>query len=239
METKTHTFNPHVSVDCVILGYDGTALNVLLIRQKEAGTDEFSTSSHKLPGSLIYNDEDIEEAARRVLRELTGLSHVKMRQFHAFGDVGRVDNPGDRVWIRHFHRLPQEEARIVTIGYLSLVRINRSLRQPESGYEPCWRPVSDLPQLAFDHAAIVRSALEAVRDQSLLQPSILFDLLPRKFTASQLFGAYCALTGKQTDFRNFHKKMLTMPYVMPLNEYEQGVSHRAARYFRFNRKMTS
>jgi len=239
METKTRPFNPHVSVDCVILGYDGTALNVLLIRQREAGTDEFSTSSHKLPGSLIYEDEDIDEAARRVLRELTGLVHVTMRQFHAFGDVHRVDNPGDRVWIRHFHRLPQEEARIVTIGYLSLVRINRSLRRPESGYEPCWKPVSALPQMAFDHAAIVRTALESVRDQSLLQPSILFDLLPRKFTASQLFGAYCALTGKQTDFRNFHKKMLAMPYITPLDEYEEGVSHRAARYFRFNRKLTS
>lgn len=233
---KPHTYNPHVSVDCVIFGYDGAALKVLLIRQREAGTEDNSTSQYKLPGSLIFQDEDIDAAAQRVLNELTGLVQVKMRQFRAFGQVHRVDNPADRKWIRHFHRLPEEVARIVSVGYLSLVRINRAFRELSSGYEPCWMPVDKLPKLAFDHEEIVRAAQESVRDRVLLQPSLMFDLLPRKFTAAQLFSVYVSLTGKGVDLRNFHRKMQSMPYVVPLDEYEQGVSHRAARFYRFDRK---
>ena len=97
--------NPYVSVDCVLLGFDGTQLNVLIVRQKESGNDDNSTNNYKLPGSLIYMDENLDEAAKRVLKQLTGLVQIRMEQFHAFGDVKRLANPNDTVWLERFHHL--------------------------------------------------------------------------------------------------------------------------------------
>jgi len=229
--------NPYVSVDCVVLGFDGRQLNVLLVRQREEGTDENSTGYYKLPGSLIYMHETLDEAAQRVLRQLTGLSQVNLYQFYAFGALNRLDNQRDRVWLEHFHRLEKSLERIVSVGYFSLIRINRTMLQLDKGYEACWMPLSDLPQLAFDHNDIISKAMEKIAGVVEAMPEIVFSLLPRKFTASQLFYAYSATTGKTMDIRNFHKKLHTMPFVVPLEEKQKDVNHRAARLYRFDRRL--
>ena len=216
--------NPYVSVDCVLLGFDGTQLNVLIVRQKESGNDDNSTNNYKLPGSLIYMDENLDEAAKRVLKQLTGLVQIRMEQFHAFGDVKRLANPE--------HHLE----RIVTIAYLSLLRIDRKRENLQKDYDAQWTPISELPQLAFDHNEIVNTAVKTVEQITSTNPARIFDLLPRKFTAAQLHAVYQSVTGKAVDFRNFHKKMQSMPYVVQLEEKEQGVNHRAAHYFKFDRK---
>lgn len=102
------------------LGFDGTQLNVLIVRQKESGNDDNSTNNYKLPGSLIYMDENLDEAAKRVLKQLTGLVQIRMVQFRAFGDARRLANPNDKVWLERFHHLEHHLERIVTIAYLSL-----------------------------------------------------------------------------------------------------------------------
>lgn len=226
--------NPYVSVDCVLLGFDGQQLNVLIIRQSgENGTD--STGSYKLPGSLINMDEDLDEAAARVLKKLTGLSQVKMRQFRAFGGADRLANPNDMVWLERFHRLEHHLERIVTIAYLSLIRIDRKRVILDSGYEAQWMPVTQLPHLAFDHSEIVAEAVKAVEGMAKLDVTILFDLLPRKFTATQLRLVIENVAGISIDIKNFHKKLATMPYVVPLEEKQKNVSHRAGRYFKFKK----
>ena len=228
--------NPYVSVDCVLLGFDGTQLNVLVVRQKEGGHDDNSTNNYKLPGSLIYMDENLDEAAKRVLKQLTGLVQIRMGQFRAFGDARRLANPNDKVWLERFHHLEHHLERIVTIAYLSLLRIDRKRENLQKDYDAQWTPISEIPQLAFDHNEIVDEAIKTVQRITSTNPTQIFDLLPRKFTAAQLHTVYQAVTGKTIDFRNFHKKIQSMPYVVQLEEKEQGVNHRAAHYFKFDRK---
>lgn len=224
--------NPYVSVDCVLLGFDGEQLNVLLVRQSgEDGAD--STGAYKLPGSLINMDEDLDDAAQRVLRQLTGLTQVKMTQFRAFGGANRLADAGDTVWLQRFHKLEKQLERIVTIAYLALLRIDRRMEKLQGGYEAQWMPVGSLPRLAFDHEEIVRTAVLEVERLARLTPTILFDLLPRKFTAAQLRLVMEHVAGLKCDVKNFHKKLAQMPYVVPLDEKEEGVSHRAARYYKF------
>lgn len=223
--------NPYVSVDCVLLGFDGERLNVLVVRQtnREGNVD---TGCYKLPGSLIYMDEGLDEAAQRVLKQLTGLVQVKMFQFKAFGGVDRLADSKDSVWLERFHNLDHHLERIVTIAYLSLLRIDRKMTL-DDGFEAHWIPVNDIPRLAFDHNEIVSEAVTSVRRMTTLDPTMLFGLLPRKFTAAQLRVVMENVAGISIDIKNFHKKLATMPYVVPLDEKEEGVKHRAARYFKF------
>lgn len=230
--------NPYVSVDCVLLGFDGEQLNVLLVRQSSEGGED-STGAYKLPGSLINMDEDLDDAARRVLKQLTGLSQIRMRQFRAFGGANRLANAGDAVWLQRFHKLDKQLERIVTIAYLSLLRIDRKMERLQGGYEAQWTPVNQLPHLAFDHEDIVHTAVDEVKRMARLSPTVLFDLLPRKFTAAQLRLVMENVAGAKPDIKNFHKKLAQMPYVVPLDEKEQGVNHRAARYYKFKNVKTS
>lgn len=229
--------NLHVSVDCVLIGFDGTRFRVLLVKQVFQ-PDHPGLNDMKLPGSLIYEDEDLDVAAKRVLKELTGLKNVKMKQFKAYGSRDRIRNPKDMAWLEFFHQLDDNQIeRIVTIGYLSLVKIDRKYEKLSSKYDACWVPVDEVKFLAFDHLQIMRDALTIIRHYIEMTPSVLFNLLPRKFTATQLRSLYQLIYNKEFDVRNFHKKMMQMPYVIPLDEKESGVSHRAARYYRFDKTM--
>ncbi|MBO4672893.1 MAG: NUDIX hydrolase [Bacteroidaceae bacterium] len=229
------TVNPYVSVDCVLLGFDGEQLNVLIVRQ--TGKDgEDGNGIQKLPGSLINLDENLDEAAQRVLTQMTGLVQVNMIQFKAFGGTDRLKNPADGVWLERFHNVDDNHIeRIVTIAYMSLLRIDRRMEKMEGGYAAQWIPIGELPRLAFDHNDIVQEAVESVKQKSTLDPTLLFDLLPRKFTATQLRVLMETVQGVSIDIKNFHKKLAQMPYVVPLEEKQDGVNHRAARYYKFKR----
>ena len=237
MEKQTEIIDVHISVDCVVIGFDGEQFRVLLVRQVGKQTDgEFN--DWKLPGSPIYIDEDLDDAAKRVLTELTGLKNIRMNQFKAYGSKERTADPRDVMWLEHFHLIEEGRVgRIVTVAYLSLLKIDRHNKQLTTTYDACWIPVSKVGPLAFDHNQILKDALEVVRHYVENSPSVMFDLLPRKFTASQLRVLYQLIYNKEFDVRNFHKKIALMPYVVPLEEKEQGVAHRAARYYRFDRKI--
>ena len=235
-DTTDRMVNPHVSVDCVVIGFDGEQLCTLIIRQRGVVHEE-GMNNYKLPGSLIYEDEDLDGAARRVLTELTGLKSVKMVQFRAFGSKNRTRNPKDMRWLKRFYSLNEKIDRIVTVAYLALLKIDRKCVQLSHQYEACWRPVKEIRELAFDHKQIVDEALVYIRQYAESTPSSLFTLLPRKFTATQLRTLYEVIYDRDIDARNFHKKIAQMDYVVPLEEREQGVAHRAARYYRFDRAL--
>ena len=221
-------------MDCVVIGFDGEQLKVLLI--KRAGEENGEVfHDMKLPGSLIYMDEDLDGAARRVLLELTGLKNVHLTQFKAFGSKDRTKDPKDVHWLEHAMRMKVE--RIVTVAYLSLVKIDRALNRGLEEHQAEWVALPDIKALAFDHNLIIREAMTFIRQYVDANPSALFDLLPRKFTALQLRRLYELVYGKPMDVRNFHKKIALMGYVTPLDEKEQGVAHRAARYYRFDKKI--
>lgn len=232
--TKQPLANNHISVDCVVIGFDGEQLNVLLVNQVGEVDGEIY-HNRKLPGSLIYMDEDLDEAARRVLQELTGMKQVKLMQFKAFGSKNRTKNPQDLRWLERATQARVE--RIVTIAYLALVKIERTLDKHLDASQAGWVALQAVGQLAFDHNQITQEALCAIRQLVDSNPAMLFDLLPRKFTASQLRTLHELLYNQRVDVRNFHKKIALMEYVVPLEEHQQGVAHRAARYYKFDRKI--
>ena len=222
----------HLSVDCTVLGFDGKRLEVLLIRRTgvEAGKPFHDM---KLPGSLIHEDEELDDAARRVLAELTGLKNISLKQFRAFGSMDRTRDTKDVHWLEHAQKAHVK--RIVTVAYIALVKIGRPLVRDMEGKEALWVPVEAVPPLAFDHNEIVREALAYQRSQAALDPSPLYDLLPRKFTVSRLRSLYEAVFGIRLNPANFYKKVSQLSYLTPLDEFEKGVSHRAARLWRFDR----
>lgn len=226
--------NNHISVDCVVIGFDGEQIRVLLIKRMREEEGEIFHDM-KLPGSLIYMDEDLDEAAARVLNELTGLKNVNLVQFKAFGSKDRTKNPKDVHWLERAQLAKVE--RIVTVAYLSLVKIDRTLNRNLDSFQACWVALSDIKSLAFDHNLIICEAVSYIRQYVEANPAALFDLLPRKFTAAQFRILYELIYGKSIDVRNFHKKISQLEYVVPLEEKEQGVAHRAARYYRFDKKI--
>ena len=156
-------------------------------------------------------------------------------QFKAFGSKDRTKDPKDVHWLER--AMQSKVERIVTIAYLSLVKIDRALNRGLEVYQACWVALEDIGDLAFDHNLIIKEALGYIRQYTDANPAALFDLLPRKFTASQFRTLYELVYGKAVDVRNFHKKIAMMDYVIPLEEKQQGVAHRAARFYRFDKKI--
>ena len=229
-ENTNMNFDPHVSVDCVVLGFDGESLKVLLSRQGDEAPDN-QYNSLKLPGRLLYADEDLDDAANDILNQLTGSRNHYVRQFRAFGSPNRTNNPKDVLWLEN--AIKQKIGRIVTIAYISLVRINNRTHRTFAGHDAAWYKVSELPELAFDHSYIISEVLKELESMSIHQPHALFELLPAKFTALQLRRVHEQIIGHELDVRNFSKLILSKPYIVPLDEWEQNVSHRAARYYKF------
>jgi len=224
---------PHVSVDCVVIGFDGSQLNVLLLKRTGKEGEVFFNDL-KLPGSLIYSDEDLDMAAQRVLGELFDSNQIFFKQFRTFGSPDRTSNPRDKHWLEN--AVKQKIGRIITVSYLSLIRIDDKLRFRSDNLEAMWLPVKKIENLAFDHKMIIDEALAEICRYVSFDPSLVFNLLPRKFTALQMRVLFEEMFGETMDVRNFHKKMSRMKYVVPLEEFEKDVSHRAARYYKFDRK---
>ena len=230
MDQDALNFDPHVSVDCVILGFDGESLQVLLSRRGNEVPEE-QYNNLKLPGRLLHTDEDLDEAALDIITSVTGKHHPLVKQFRAYGSPSRTSNPKDVLWLEN--AIKQKIGRIVTISYLSLMRINSRTTRRNDNDAQLWYPVQDLPLLAFDHNQIIQDTLNELYRMSSQQPQVLFEMMPAKFTAAQLRRLHEQVSGKTLDVRNFAKLVMNKPYIIPLNEWEQNVSHRAARFYRF------
>jgi len=220
----------YVSVDCVVFGFGKNQLYVLLVRRNSPNAD---TKGLKLPGSLIYQPEDADEAAIRVLNELTGIRKMTLKQFKAFTSPERIADKEDAQWLEYAYH--DSINRLITIAYLSLCKITRKLNVASKYNAVEWIPVKQLPRMPFDHNRIVEESLKEIRNWVENDPVILFELLPVKFTAPELRLLYEAIYNRKFDVRNFHKKINQMPFVSPLDEYQENVKHRAARYYKFDK----
>ncbi len=227
---KQKFIHTYVSVDCVVLGFDDEQLSILLVKRDVMPGE---TRYLKLPGSLIYEHEDVDDAALRVLFELTGIKKMPLRQFRCFASPDRANNPLDMKWLDKAYQ--PNINRLITVAYTALCKIDRKLINT-SRYNTLWCPLDDVPDMPFDHNLIVKESLDEVKRWVEVEPAIVFELLPKKFTISRLHKLYEAVYSKKIDIRNFHKKVASMPYVMALDEKEKGVSHRAARYYKFDKK---
>lgn len=216
MDIQLPHFDSVFSTDCVIFGFEAGELKVLLIERNE---DPFQ-GWYALPGNIVGLHESVDDAAARILYELTGLRDIHMRQFHTFGEVKR-----------------HPQGRVVTIGYFALIRVSQKEVAPLTDYarKAFWHPVNDLPKLAFDHTEIFQRAFKKIRTKMNYEP-IAFELLPEKFTLTQLQNLYEAVLNKKLDKRNFRKKMLSYGFLKELSEKQKGVSYRAAKLYKFDRR---
>jgi len=219
LEEQLVKFESEFSIDCVIFGFEAGELKILLIERNDDPYKDWLA----LPGNLVQNDEGIEEAAERILHELTGLDDLHMEQFHTFGAVNR-----------------HPRGRIITVAYYALIRIDnqKELRPGMLAKKALWHTVTDLPKLAFDHTEIFKTGFNKLRRRLSYQP-IAYELLPEKFTLTQLQQLYEAILNKKLDKRNFRKKMLSYGFLKELDEKQKNVSFRAAKLYKFDRRKYS
>jgi 8-oxo-dGTP diphosphatase len=201
-----------VAVDCIIFGFDGNQLKALLIKR----AFEPEQGKWSLMGGFVEKNENAEEAATRVLFQLTGMGNIYMEQLHTFSDVDR-DSAG----------------RIISIAYFALINIADYSEQLQLEHEAKWFPLNKIPQLIFDHKKMVLKAKQLLRNKVASHP-IGFELLPLKFTLPQLQSLYEAIYETPLDKRNFTKKMLSLGILNKLDEKDKESSRKGAFYYVFD-----
>ncbi len=212
-----YSANPafHVGVDCIIFGFNGDGLSLLLLKRNfQPAMGEWS-----LMGGFVQKNESVDDAAKRVLAELTGLNNVFMEQLGAFGEIDR--DPGERV---------------VSIAYYALININEYDRELVQKHNAFWVNIKELPPLIFDHPLMVERARKRMSQRAAYKP-IGFNLLPKLFTLSQLQSLYEAIYGETMDKRNFRKRVAEMDYIEKTDKIDKTGSKRGAALYKFNNKV--
>ena len=205
---------PALAVDSVVFGLDATDLKVLLIQRALEPKHLWA-----LPGGFVHMDETLEVAARREIEEEAGITDAFLEQLYTFGEVER-----------------DPRGRVVTVAYYALVKLgDHKIRAATDAEGVAWFALDHLPTLAFDHRHIIEVAHQRLQGKVRYAP-IGFELLPPRFTLTQLQRLYEIILGTELDKRNFRKKLLSMDLVVETDEVEQNVRHRAARLYRFDRK---
>jgi len=203
-----------VAVDCIIFGFDGKELNLLLIKRNfPPAKGEWS-----LMGGFLKKNESIDQAAERVLFKLTGLCNVFLEQLQGYGEIKR--DPGERV---------------ISIAYYALIKIDDYDEELARQYNAKWFPINDFPKLIFDHNIMVDKALRRLQRKAQNQP-IGFELIPPKFTIPQLQRLYEAIFRKEFDKRNFRKKILSFHVLKKLEEKDRESSKKGAYLYQFDQK---
>ena len=203
---------PSVTTDCVIFGYDGKDIKLLLV---ERGIPPFK-GMWALPGGYLQMDEDAIDGAKRELYEETGLRDAYIEQFRTFSAVDR-----------------DPRGRVITIAHLALVRISE-VKGGDDAAKAQWFPLKDVPQLAFDHDMILREAMKALRQKIHFEP-VGFELLPAVFTMPQLQHLYESILDVRFDRRNFASKMLHLGILEDTGSREPGAPSRVPATYRFNK----
>lgn len=204
---------PALTVDCVVFALDADDLKLLLIQRN----CEPCRERWALPGGFVRIEETLEEAAKRELLEETGISPPYLEQLYTFSAVERD---------------PRE--RVISVAYYALVNLSEhDVCADTDARDVAWFSTNDLPGLAFDHEHIVEMAQTRLRNKVRYEP-IGFELLPTRFTLSQLQALYETVLERTLDKRNFRKKILGMDLLVELDEVQRGVAHRAARLYRFD-----
>jgi len=198
------------AVDCIIFGYDGVDLKLLVIQR----SFEPFKGMWSLVGGFVEEKESAEDAAARVLKNLTGLDGLYMEQLHAFSDPGR-----------------DTMERTISIAYSALIDIQKYKQQINEDYHPAWVPINQLPELIFDHTKMIEMAKEKLRYKAALHP-LLFELLPEKFTMPQLQNLYQAVYNTEFDKGNFNRKLLSTKLLVKLKDKDKLNSKKGAFYYK-------
>ena len=209
-----YSSNPtfYIGIDCIIFGFSEGEISLLLLKRNfEPAMGEWS-----LMGGFVQKDESVDDAAKRVLAELTGLENVYMEQVGTFGAIDR--DPGERV---------------ISVAYYALININEYDRKLVQKHNAYWVNINELPELIFDHPQMVEKARKLMQQKASVEP-IGFNLLPKLFTLSQLQSLYEAIYGEAMDKRNFRKRVAEMDYIEKTDKIDKLGYKRGAALYKFN-----
>lgn len=204
----------YLAVDCIIFGFDDNDLRLLLINRNF----EPCKGQMSLMGGFVTQDESLDAAASRVLKELTGLEAVYLEQLAAYGDPQR-DSAG----------------RVVSMAYYALIRTGDYNKELAAAHRATWVPVNNVPDLVFDHNEMVDKALRRLKRKSKIQP-VGFELLPRQFTVRQLQRLYEAIWQEKIDERNFRKKIFGMNILHKLDTKDKSSSKKGSFLYEFDKE---
>ncbi|KGE13006.1 NUDIX hydrolase [Sphingobacterium deserti] len=208
----------HFTIDCVIYSFNEGKLQVLLTERNEYPYKDWWA----LPGFFVDKSEEMEGAVKRILYEHTGLKDIFMEQLGAFAGVKR-----------------HPQGRILTVAFSTIVKYEdvKSKIKPTTSYmrQARWFPIDALPELAFDHNQIIQQSLQKLK-YTINYSTAVYEFLPEKFTLTQLQQVYEAILGKELDKRNFRKKIANDGFLKELQEVQKGVSYRAARLYKFDKR---
>lgn len=206
------------TVDCVIFTFHEGTLKILLTERNEYPYKDWWS----LPGFFVEKEEEVEDAVKRISYETTGLKDIYLEQLAAFAGVKR-----------------HPEGRILTVAYMALVQYDdvKNKIKPVTNYmkQAKWYAINDVPELAFDHKEILELGVRKLK-RNINFSLAPFELLPEKFTLTQLQQVYESILGEELDKRNFRKKMSNLGYLKELDEFQTGVSYRAARLFKLDKR---
>ncbi|SKB38653.1 ADP-ribose pyrophosphatase YjhB, NUDIX family [Salegentibacter holothuriorum] len=204
----------YVATDCIIFGFDEGKLKLLIFKRRV----EPLKGSWSLIGSFVKLTENVDQAAKRVLKEITGLENVFMEELKSYGKAER--DPG---------------YRSISIGQYALIRLDEYDKELVEKHGAHWYEIEEVPELVLDHNQMVKDALERLKRKARYKP-IGFELLPEKFTIPQLQQLYEAIYQKELDSRNFRKKVLSLNVLVKLNEKDKSTSRRGAFLYKFDYK---
>lgn len=216
-EYYSHNSRLYLAVDCIVFGLDCGRLSLLLAKRRF----EPERGKWSLMGGFVGKDESIDDAASRVLAELTGLRDVYMDQVGAFGAVDR--DPGERV---------------VSIAYTALIDVAKADGAAIAESGACWVPLHNLPELGFDHPLMIEKSLAKLRRKFETEP-LAFNLLPEMFTLTQMQSLYETILGEEIDKRNFRKRVAEHKSIVATEHIDKTGSRRGARLYRFDRDIFS
>ncbi len=203
-----------VAIDCIIFGFDGMELKLLLVQRGL----EYEKGKWSLMGGFVQKTEDFEKGSARILKELTGLENVYMEQLNAFGNVNR--DPIERT---------------VSVAYFALIDIHQYEKQINTEFHAGWFPIKEVPKLIFDHQEMVEMAKQKLRYKAAFHP-VLFELLPEKFTLPQLQSLYESIFDTQFDKRNFSRKLQSTKLLVKQKDKDKNSSKKGAYYYKLDKK---
>ena len=229
----TKDFVEHISVDCTIFGFHKGILKILLLKYHDL--DLWS-----LPGGFVFNDEDLREAASRVLYERTHLSNIFLDQFHTFGRIDRTENNVHQILLKNKNiEVPKDHwifQRFITVGYCSLIDFTLVDTFPDAFNETCaWFEVDKLPNMAFDHVRVINTGLHHIR-KNIDTQVVASNLLPEKFTMKDLQTVYETVLDEKFRRNNFQRKILALDFLERLEKFIDGSANKAPYLYRFKNK---
>jgi 8-oxo-dGTP diphosphatase len=230
---------PGISIDVAVFGFHENQLKILLLKWKKL-------KGWSLPGGYIEKKEDGDDAARRLLKERTGLDNIFLQQFHTFSrfDRSKLPNMNAKDFEKKFGVKIKKDnwlnTRVISIGYYALVEYSKVIEpKADDLTEVCeWKDIHDLPKLLFDHKEMIETAFRSLQQQAAYQP-IGINLLPEKFTMNELQKLYETILDRPLDRGNFRKKILSMGILKKTGERPTGKAHKTPHLYSFNKKISN